>query len=371
MSLPARYDTCLFPGTKQASFSEIIAIMKSKASGSRRAGHRRRFFRRVQPGEIPGFLVPEANAVSPIVREVCYNDHTLQEVTVEKPLEWSPTLNADTVTWVDVDGLGDTAVIARIGELFGLHPLALEDVVNVHQRPKVEMYGDRLFLVVRAHSDHQNGESEQVALFLGPGFVVTFQESGVDCFAGIRARLQSGRGRIRQTGADYLLYSLLDNIIDQYFPILEAYGEELDSLDAALSGMKSPHAVHRIHKLRHRLADVRRSVWPLRDVVNGLIRDSGELITDETDVYLRDCYDHTIQLIDVLETDRELCADLRDLHMTMVSNRMNEIMKLLTIISTIFIPLSFITGLYGMNFNRDVSPWNMPELNWRYGYPMS
>ncbi|MCA9066639.1 MAG: magnesium/cobalt transporter CorA [Planctomycetaceae bacterium] len=332
---------------------------------------RRRFHRANAPGTPPGTLASLPGAPKPVVRCLRYNRDSIESETIENPDSWNPVLRDDVVTWVDVDGLGNLDVINRVGHLFDLHPLALEDVINVHQRPKVDMYGERLFLVVRAHRKTDTIESEQISLFLGRGFVVTFQEAGIDCFEAIRKRLNSSQGRIRAAGADYLMYAILDTVIDQYFPLLESFGEELDALDASIVDMGPRQVVREIHHLRHSLSSLRRSIWPLRDAVNALIRDSAELVTDETDVYLRDCYDHTVQLIDVLETDRELCTDLRDLHMTIVGNRMNEIMKVLTIISTIFIPLSFITGLYGMNFNPQASPYNMPELNWTFGYPVA
>lgn len=286
-------------------------------------------------------------------------------------------LSDTSVTWLDIDGLGDAKVIEQVGQMFKLHPLALEDVVNVHQRPKVEMYGDYLFVIARAHagleakSATDSLETQQIALFLGRNFVVSFREQGVHCFDSVRKRIQTKRGRIRELGADYLLYTLLDSVIDEYFPALELHGEGLDSLDDLISAGAEQDLIHRIHEVRSELLMIRRAVWPLREAINMLIRDSGDLISDETNLYLRDCYDHTVQIIDVIETDRELCADLRDYYLTVVSNRMNQVMKFLTIIATLFIPLTFVAGLYGMNFNTQVSSFNMPELNWTLGYPFA
>lgn len=304
------------------------------------------------------------------------NDRLL-DVEVPDVSNLGHQMSDSAVTWLDIDGLGDADVIEQVGQIFKLHPLALEDVVNVHQRPKVEMYGEYVFVIVRAHS-RVEGKSEgdcvemhQVALFLGRDFVVTFRERGVQCFDGVRKRIQTKRGRIRKAGADYLLYTLLDAVIDEYFPALELHGERLDSLDELISAGAEQDLVHRIHEVRSELLMIRRAVWPLREAINTLIRDSGELISDETDLYLRDCYDHTVQIIDVIETDRELCADLRDYYLTVVSNRMNQVMKFLTIIATLFIPLTFVAGLYGMNFNTHASTFNMPELNWTLGYPFA
>jgi magnesium transporter len=332
---------------------------------------KQRFQRQTHPGTPPGAIVPHPDAAPPIVRLMQYGPQqcTDHEIT---DIESIPGLiDPAGVTWVDVDGLGDAAVIARVGEIFGLHPLALEDVVNVHQRPKVEMYGERLFLIARAHPRDALLETEQVAIFLGRNFVVTFQEREVDCLGSVRQRILTDTGKIRSSGADYLLYALLDAVIDGYFPALEQYGDKLDALDDQVSSSGERNLITRIHNARSELLLLRRSAWPLREVINSLIRDSGDLISDETDIYLRDCYDHIVQIIDVIETDRELCADLRDFYLTVIGNRMNQVMKFLTIIATLFIPLSFIAGLYGMNFNPRASGWNMPELNWSLGYPFA
>lgn len=332
---------------------------------------KQRFQRQTRPGTPPGTVVPHPDAPQPIVRLVKYgasdfSDHEITDIAKLRDL-----IDDSEVIWVDVDGLGDAGVITRVGEIFGLHPLALEDVVNVHQRPKVELYGDHLFLIARAHSRDRSMKTEQVAMFLGRNFVVTFQEREVDCLDPVRQRILSGKGKVREFDADYLLYSLLDAVIDGYFPALEQYGEKLDALDDEVSSSGERGLINQIHNVRSELLSIRRSVWPLREAINSLIRDSGELVSDETDLYLRDCYDHTVQIIDVIETDRELCADLRDFYLTVVSNRMNQVMRFLTVIATLFIPLSFIAGLYGMNFNPKASAWNMPELNWTMGYPFA
>jgi magnesium transporter len=267
-----------------------------------------------------------------------------------------------------VDGLGNTNTIKQIGELFGFHPLALEDVINVHQRAKVEPYGEHLFIVTRLVAlTAEHLESEQISIFLGKDFVVTFQQHTGDCFDPVRERIRTSRGRIREAGADYLAYALIDAVIDSYFPVVEQFADHLDDLEEEVAVGQSPTVTGRIHGVRNDLLLLRRSIRPHRDALNELVRDQHPLIAEETRVFLRDCYDHAVQLIDLLEVYREMCADLRDYYLSLVSNRMNDVMKVLTIIATIFIPLSFVAGLYGMNFNTAL-PGNMPELNLPYGY---
>ncbi|WP_145078216.1 magnesium/cobalt transporter CorA [Aureliella helgolandensis] len=355
---------------------------------------RRRFHRPAGTAQLPGTIQPQAYSAKPKIRLMQYGSvpravddraeqprEQLRDIEVPEIGDLVHQIAKSPVTWLDIDGLGDADVIEQVGKIFKLHPLALEDVVNVHQRPKVEMYGDYLFVIARSHSE-VDGRTEadsdvdaldmrQVAMFLGRNFVITFRERGVECFDEVHRRIRTNRGRIRESGADYLLYTLLDAVIDEFFPALEKHGESLDSLDDLISASCEQDLIHRIHNVRSELRMIRRAIWPLRDAINTLIRDSGDLISDETDLYLRDCYDHTVQIIDVIETDRELCADLRDYYLTVVSNRMNQIMKFLTIIATLFIPLTFVAGLYGMNFNTNVSTLNMPELNWTYGYPFA
>jgi magnesium transporter len=208
-------------------------------------------------------------------------------------------------------------------------------------------------------------------MFLGANFLLTFQERTGDCFDLVRDRIRRRRGHIRERKADYLAYALLDAVIDGYFPVLEACGERLESLEDAVLDKPSGEQSAQIHEMKRDLLTLRRAIWPQREMINALTRDSSAHVSDQTRVYLRDCYDHTIQLMDMLETYREIASGLVDVYLSSVSARMNEIMKLLTIIATIFIPLGFIAGLYGMNFDTGVSPWNMPELSWRWGYPFA
>jgi len=343
--------------------------MTSRAHVKRRSESR--FHRRTKPGASPGAFVVDPKAPHPHVSVFAYGPeeivHEYHAVVSRLPalLEKFP------VTWVNVDGLGDAETIKKLGEIFGLHRLALEDVVNVHQRPKAEAYDAHLFLVTRMIAEIEPLVTEQISIFLGKKFVVTFQERPGDCLEPVRERLRKVDGRIRKAGPDYLAYSILDTTLDAYFPVLEQYGVRLDSLEDEVALRPRGTTLARIHDVSADLRHLRRVTWPHRDTMSSLAREDNPFFASETRVYLRDCYDHTVQLLDLVETYRELCHDLRDYYMAMVSNRLNETMKVLTIIATLFIPLSFVAGVYGMNFDPDASPWNMPELRWFWGYPFA
>jgi len=362
----------------------------------------RPFRRRTKPGAAPGTFRVDPQAPAPVVSVIAYGPAPEQIDEIARcELEALPELvRRYPVTWVNVDGLGDATVIERLGEMFGLHPLALEDVVHVHQRAKVEDYDDNVFVVARMawfltdgeqereSSDRSSGDdasrhvrrtpghetrpdTEQVSLFLGKDFVLTFQERpGSDSFDPVRTRLRRRRGRLREQGADSLAYSLLDAIIDGYFPVIEELGSRLEQLDDDIVSRAGQDHLQRLHRLRGDLLLLRKHLWPLREAIHSLIRDPHPLVSEEMHYFLRDCYDHTIQLLDVVETYRELCGDLREYHYAQVSTRTNEVMKVLTIISTIFIPLTFIVGVYGMNFDTTL-PGNMPELELPYAYPVT
>lgn len=320
---------------------------------------------------MPGTIVVDPAAPKPIVRVTAYGPESLVEQEIRDLKQLSNYLDKYTVTWVDVVGLGDAKILEEIGTIFNLHPLALEDAAHADQRAKVEEYGEQLlFIIARIVKAKERLHSEQVSLFVGKNFVISFQERDSDDFAPLKERLRIARGRIRQAGADYLAYAILDAVIDSYFPILEEFGERLDQLDDDLNSRTAARVISKIHDARSELILLRRTMWPHREAVNQLIRDPQHLIGDETRTYLRDCYDNVVQAIELLETYRELCADLRDECLSFISNRLNEIMKVLTIIATIFMPLSFLASLYGMNFNTGASRWNMPELNWQFGYPL-
>ena len=325
--------------------------------------------RRGKPGASPGTLTVDAEAPKPEIRVMAYGPDALVEKKYDSVRQVPQFLKEHPVTWVNVDGLGDTGVLRNLGKTFGLHRLALEDVVNVHQRAKVESYADHHFIIVRMVLLGERLNTEQFSMFVGSGYVLTFQETRGDCFDLVRERLRKGGGKIRRTGPDYLAYALLDALIDAYFPVLEDYGERLDTMEDEVICMPRQDAIFRIQDVKRDLLALRRAVWPLREAVNSLVRDESDHFKDDTKIYLRDCYDHLVQVLDMVETYRELGSGLMDVYLSSLSNRMNEVMKVLTVIATIFIPLTFVAGIYGMNFNAEKSPWNMPELAWYWGYP--
>ncbi|MCA9074855.1 MAG: magnesium/cobalt transporter CorA [Planctomycetaceae bacterium] len=332
---------------------------------------RPRFRKRGKPGARPGTVIADPHALQPTINVLTYDADHFEEHRLNHVDELAPVLADDRMTWVDIDGLGDASTIEKVGELFNIHGLVQEDIVNVHQRAKVEEYDDHLFIVARMVQLDVQLQTEQISLILGDNFVITFQERPGDCLDPVRHRLRNKLGIIRERGADYLTYALLDAILDGYFPVLENYGDQLDSLEEQLLERPKSSVIARIHRMRSEFFILRKSIWPHREMVNALMRESTPRITDETRIYLRDCYDHALQLIDLTDTSREIASDLRDFNLSQISMRQNDIMKVLTITATIFIPLNFIAALYGMNFDSSVSPWNMPELKFRYGYPMA
>lgn len=334
---------------------------------------RYRIRRRTLPGTAPGTILPEPTAPPPSITVTHVTPQAVREHRVGGPREIADILKKPGWIWCDVDGVGDPHIIGELAEVFGLHPLALEDVVNTYQRAKVEDYGDVLFVVIRFPHVLENGivESEQISIFLGKNFLLTFQPRPGDAFVPVRNRLQDERSPLRSRGPDYLAYSLIDLAIDHYFPVLDHLAERLETLDDELAISDPRKMLSEIHDLRRELLYLRRTLWPHRDAVQSLTRDPHPSVSETTRVHLRDCWDHVTALVELTETYRELCADLRDYCASAISNRMNEVMKWLTLIATIFIPLSFIAGVYGMNFDPDVSPWNMPELRWYWGYPFS
>ncbi|MBZ0269968.1 magnesium/cobalt transporter CorA, partial [bacterium] len=273
------------------------------------------------------------------------------------------------VTWVNVDGLGDVALLEQLGEEFGLHRLALEDTLNVPQRPKLDDYQGHQYLVVRMPVTDENLDTEQVSMFLGPGFLVTVQERPGDCLNGVRRRIRDGSPRIRESGSDYLAYAVMDSIVDAYFPSLDGVLGRIDELELHILEQKSGDPAADLQELLSALSHARRYIGPLREVTGTLMREDPPLLTQRTRLYMRDCHDHANHAVDLVESAREVATSLMNLHLSMLSQRMNEVMKVLTIIATVFIPLSFIAGVYGMNFDPKASPWNMPELGWAWGYP--
>ena len=274
------------------------------------------------------------------------------------------------VRWINVDGVTDLRIIRALAEKYNLHPLAIEDVLHVTHRPKVEPYTEegryqaRLFIIVRMlelSDGHLRGE--QISIFLGHKTVLTFQESPGDVWDGVRQRLQSAHSRLRANDASFLLHSLIDATVDSCFPLLEHYGDRLEELEAEVLERPTPESIKDIHELKRELLLLRRALWPMREVVNALQRESHDCLSEQTRTYMRDVYDHAVQLIDIVETYREVAMGLTETYMTAMSNRLNEVIKVLTIIGTIFIPLTFLAGVYGMNFQY------FPEVHWRWGYP--
>ena len=330
-------------------------------------------------GMAPGTLVIDDDASPTELTLIDYSENSAVRQKLRSPEEAAKHLDTDSISWIDLQGLGNEDILNRLGSVFHLHPLVLEDVVNVPQRPKIEYYNDQVVIITRmvmmaptAQNEDPHFTSEQLSFVLGKNYLLTVQEElNQDCLDPVRNRIRDNIGRIRYEGADYLAYSLLDAVIDAYFPVLEDYGEYIESLEDEVIFDPTRQTVQKIYRIRRELMFLRRSVWPQRNALNQLIRDgSSDLISQEARVYLQDCYDHVVQVLDIVETYRELTANLMDVYLSSVSNRMNEVMKTLTVISSIFIPLTFIVGVYGMNFDTTSSPWNMPELEAYWGYPI-
>jgi magnesium transporter len=328
-----------------------------------------RIRRRTPPGARPGtlFIAPDAQPTT--VRVMAYDKDRFVEQPISDPRQLADLLGRWPVIWVDVAGLGDEQMLRGIAKVYHIHPLALEDIVHAHQRAKVEAFDDNLFCVLRIPDHSHEQLTEQFSLVLGKNYLLTFQERPGDCFDLIRGDLRNAESMSRnRVTPDYLAYRLIDASIDAYFPVLEQIGDRLDQLDEPESAAGSSFGFAELHVVRRELLLLRRAVWPLRDAISELRAESTAFVTDATRVYLRDCYDHAVQLIDLLESYRDIAGDVRDFYLSSISNRMNEIMKTLTVIATIFLPLSFIAGVFGMNFDTNASRWNMPELNWPFGY---
>jgi len=315
----------------------------------------------------PGTLVHigERKLESVRITVIDYDESSFQEKQVTKIEDCFEFKKTPTVTWINIDGLHDVEIIEKIGKHYDFHPLVLEDILHTGQRPKFEDLENYIFIVLmmlRFDEESQTVISEQVSLVLGPNFVISFQENVGDVFEQIRDRLRNAKGKVRKMGSDYLMYALLDAIVDGYFVILEKLGEKIESMEEELVSNPSEKTLHQIHNMKREMVGLRKSVWPLRELISGVERSESNLIQDTTGAYLRDVYDHTIQVIDTVESFRDMVSGMLDIYLSSISNRMNAVMKVLTIIATIFIPLTFIAGIYGMNFE------NMPELKWRYGY---
>jgi len=297
-----------------------------------------------------------------------YDEGNFQEKVIAEIQECFTFKDKPTVTWINVDGIHKVEIPEKLGECYGFHPLIIEDILNSDQRPKMEDFGDYIYIVLKMlNLDSRTNSiiSEQISLILGPNFVISFQEGHEgDVFNPVRERLRTGKGRIRKMGADYLAYSLIDSIVDNYFIILEKLGEKIESLEERLVTNPTGNVLREIHNLKREMLFLRKSVWPLREVVSTMAKGESSLIHPSTGIYLRDIYDHTIHVVDTIETFRDMVSGMLDIYLSSISNRMNAVMKVLTIIATIFMPLTFLAGVYGMNFKH------MPELEWKFGYPM-
>jgi magnesium transporter len=313
------------------------------------------------PGEL--IHIGEKKLEKQRITVIDFDEKNYIEKQVDKIEDCFSYKEKPTVTWINIDGIHEIDIVKKICECYDIHPLVQEDIVNTGQRPKMEDFENYLYIVLKMlHQPEEEIISEQISIVLGRRFVISFQESTGDVFNFVRDRLRNSKGRIRRKGSDYLAYALFDAIVDNYFVILEKLGERIESLEIDVVNNPKPEILQNIHSLKRELIYLRKSVWPLREVISGLQRKESKLIEKTTDIFLRDVYDHTIQVIDTVETFRDMSSGILDVYMSSVSNKMNEVMKVLTIFAAIFIPLTFIAGIYGMNFQY------MPELGWQYGY---
>ena len=316
----------------------------------------------------PGTLIHigEKKVEEPKITIFDYDDQHVEEKEVKTIEECFVFKDKPTVTWINVEGIHRIETVEKLGECYGFHPLVMEDILNTDQRPKMEIHGNYIYIVLKmlyGRDKNHSIETEQVSLILGSNFVISFQEGKEgDVFNPVRERIRSDKGLIRRMGSDYLAYSLMDTIVDNYFLILETLGEKVELLEEELTTSPTVKTLHEIQKFRNEMILIRRAVWPLREVIIGLGRKESPLIKETTEIYLRDVYDHIIQVMDAIEVYREMLSGMLDIYLSSVSNRLNSVMKVLTIIATIFMPLTFIAGIYGMNFKY------MPELEWRLGY---
>lgn len=333
-------------------------------------------FRKLHPnvGAKPGTLMVAEGALEPRIRTITFSraqsedssNNSVKHREITDVEQLTAALDSHRITWVDVQGFGDTELIKRIGEIFSIHPLALEDIVNVPQRPKSEVYGDDVLVLTRMFSldvDRQV-QMEQVAVLLCNNCVITFQERYGDILDPLRERIEVPNTRIRKLGPDYLMYAIVDTVIDGYYPVVDELGDHLEQLETVVMQQPSTEALNDLNQTKNLLVNLRRAIWPQRDAINSLVREENPLISDEVRVFLRDTYDHCVQTAEVIEMYREMSTGLINIYLSSVANRSNEVMKVLTIMASIFIPLTFMAGIYGMNFEY------MPELGYRWAYPV-
>ncbi|MBI2581867.1 magnesium/cobalt transporter CorA [Candidatus Woesearchaeota archaeon] len=299
----------------------------------------------------------------PKIYLIDYNKDKIEEKVVKNVEECFPFRKTSTVTWINIDGIHNSKIIGDLGKEFGFHPLLLEDIMNTEQRPKMDDFEDHIFITLKLLMyNNRHITTEKISIIIGTNFVISFQEHEGDIFDPIIKRIRENRGKTRKMGPDYLAYSLLDAVVDHYFVVLERLGEKIEDLEEESITNPHPETIRALHQLKREMISLRRYIWPLRDVISGILRSGSKLIKKTTLIYLRDVYDHTVQVMDSIETFRDILSGMMDVYLSNISNKMNEIMKVLTIIGTIFFPLTLVTGIYGMNF--DV----MPELRWKYGY---
>lgn len=326
------------------------------------------------PGTSPGTLVERApETAKPLeIKVIDYTDSEFVETSATTVNALGVYLEKPSTTWIHFDGYCPPEVLQQLGALYKLHALALEDVINTGQRPKIDSYAHKLFVILsRPFLDETGVQSEQISFFLGSNYVLSFYSGTNDPFKNVRMRLQNHIGKIRGRKADYLLYTLVDTVVDEAFPLLESYGEFIESLDREVLDNPAKSTLQKVHEAKRELLLIRRMLWPQREIINTLIRDEEGILEEDTKIFFRDCYDHTIQTLEMVEVYREVISNILEVYLSMLSHRTNEVMRVLTIIATIFIPLTFIVGVYGMNFGaRSNSPWAMPELEWYFGYPM-
>jgi len=318
-------------------------------------------------GTAPGTLIHVGETRTEAVRLslIDYDEANLTERVLSRIEDSFPLKDLPTATWINVDGIHDMPLMEKIGAHFGIHPLTLEDIVNTSQRPKLEDFDGYLYIVLKMLSyDAAAGHirAEQISLVVGDNFVISFQETAGDAFDPIRERLRKGKGRIRKSGCGYLAYTLIDAVVDHYYTVLETIGERVETIEEALMDDPERELLEEIHELKREMIFFRKQVWPVRELISGLTKSDSRLLRESNRIFFDDVYDHTIQVIDTIESFRDVLSSMLDLYLSTVSNRMNEVMKVLTIIATIFIPLTFVAGIYGMNFDF------MPELHWRWGY---
>jgi magnesium transporter len=327
------------------------------------------------PGTAPATLIvpPEYQGRKPVVSLTEYDAHSIEERKIETIDDLLSCLESDKVSWINVDGLGDPEFFQQLGLHFRIHQLALEDIFNLGQRPKLDEYDRQLFIVLDMAYKNQKEEIvfEQVSVVLAEKFVITIQEQAGDVFDPVRQRLREAGGNARFMKADYLAYALIDAVIDQYFPIIESLGESMDDLQETLLDQPTRERVRELHEFKRLIARIRRAVWPQREVLGRMMRDETGLVAPRTKPFFRDCYDHTAIMLDLLDAFREAAGNIMDISLSSISIRTSEIMRVLTVIASIFIPLTFIAAVYGMNFDPKLSPFNMPELEWPLGYPFA